>query len=464
VRSVLKQPAKLIALAIFTAAVLILILPVPAGFDPKLTRTAALLVAALAFLATHILPEQITFLAFMLTVVVMGLAPVEVAFGGFAASSIWLVFGGNLISLAMLHTGLMKRVGAVASMLFSLSYVKILIVVTYASLAVGLFMPATVSRIVILVPIALAIADRLGFHEGRPGRHGIALAAGIGTFLPGAGILPANLPNVVMAGAAETAYGIHFTYGQFLLWHFPVSGLLKAALLVCVLLFMYPDKRDPTAPAADGQQAAINMQQRLLQFLLIATVCLWATDFVHRIAPGYISLTVAVIILLPALKLSPPDALHGKVNMAPFFQVVGILGIGGVVQYSGLGMHIAQALIDFTAPKPDQLITNFAIVAGISSFLCFVATGPGAPVVLAPLAQDLAAAMGLPLFTVLNMMVFGVSIQLLPYVGPPFIVAMSLTGTSMRDGVRLCVSMAILSAVVLGPLTFLWWKILGFLG
>ncbi|MEQ8193835.1 MAG: anion permease, partial [Rhodospirillales bacterium] len=353
--------------------------------------------------------------------------------------------------------------GGVAGALFSLSYVKILIVVTYASLAVGLFMPATVSRIAILVPIALAIADRLGFHEGRPGRRGIALAAGIGTFLPGAGILPANLPNVVMAGATETAYGIQFTYGKFLLWHFPVTGLLKAAMLVCFLALMYPDKRDET-PMAPPEQAPINIQQRLLQFLLIATVCLWSTDFLHRIAPGYISLMVAVVILMPALKLSPGDALHGKVNMTPFFQVVGILAIGGVVQHSGLGVHIAQALIDVTAPKPDQVGTNFAIVAGISSLLCFVATGPGAPVVLAPLAQDLATAMGLPLFTVLNMMVFGVSIQLLPYVAPPFIVAMSLTGTSMRDGVRLCVGMAVLSAVLLGPLTFLWWKILGFLG
>ncbi|MEQ8193553.1 MAG: anion permease, partial [Rhodospirillales bacterium] len=113
-RSLLKQPAKLIALAIFASAVLVMVLPVPDGFDPKLTRTAAMVVAALALLATHILPEQIIFLAFMLAVVITGLAPVEVAFGGFTASSIWLVFGGNLISLAMMHTGLMKRIGGVA--------------------------------------------------------------------------------------------------------------------------------------------------------------------------------------------------------------------------------------------------------------------------------------------------------------------------------------------------------------
>ena len=461
-QTVLRQPSKLIALVILAAAVLTFVVPLPAGFDPKMTQIAAIIIAVLVLVTTHMVPEYIVFLGFMLTMVIAGLAPVEIAFGGFTASSIWLVFGGNLISLAISHTGFSNRFRLLAQSLASMSYVNILILITYGSLAIGLFMPSSISRIAILVPIALALAEQLGFHEGRPGRLGIALAAGIGTYLPGSGILPANLPNVVLSGAMETAYGVQLTYGKFLLWHFPITGLIKAALLVALLAYMYPDKRDEVSQSSDKLDPVTN-HQRLLQYLLIATVGLWATDFLHGIAPGYISLFIALIILLPALGLSPSDALAGKTNLTPMFQLVGILAIGGVVQHSGLGTQIANNLIEFTNPQPGELIRNFSIAAGIASLLSVVATAPGAPVVLAPLAQDLANAMGLPLFTVINMMVFGISIQVLPYIGAPFIIAMSLSTAPMRDGVRICVTMAVLSVVILGPLTFLWWKLLGFI-
>ena len=459
-KTVFRQPSKLIALTILAAAVLVFVIPLPEGFDPKLTKTAAMIIAVMALIATNTLPEQITFLGFMLMTVITGIAPLEVAFGGFTSSVIWLVFGGTMISLAIQHTGFSSRFSRIAQSLAPLNYIQILILITFGAFASGLFMPSSISRIAILVPIALALAEQLGFHEGRPGRLGIALAAGIGTYLPGAGILPANLPNVVMAGAIETTYDIQLTYGKFLLWHFPVTGLIKVAFLVTLLAYMYPDKRDDIEQPKKAEEPS-TPQQRILKYLLVATVALWATDFLHGIAPGYISLFVALVVMMPVLNLSPSDALAGKTNLTPMFMLVGILAIGGVVQHSGIGGHIAHTLIELTNPQPNELIRNFSITAGIASLLTAVATSPGAPVILAPLAQDLANAMGLPIFTVINMMVFGISIQVLPYIGTPFIIAMSLSTAPMRDGVKLCLTMAVLSVVILGPLTFLWWKLLG---
>jgi len=461
-RIVLQQPSKLIALAVLAAAISVFFVPLPEGFDPKLIKTAAMLIAVMTLIATNFLPEYITFLGFMLATVILGIAPVDVAFGGFTSSVIWLVFGGSMISLAIKHTGFSSRFSRIAQSLSSLSYLNILILVTFGAFISGLFMPSSISRIAILVPIALALAEQLGFHEGRPGRLGIALAAGLGTYLPGAGILTANLPNVVMAGAIETNYNIQLTYGKFLLWHFPVTGIIKAAFLVALLAYMYPDKRDDLSKTVEAIQDTTS-QQRLLQFLLIATVALWATDFLHGIAPGYISLLVALVVMTPALKLSPSDALAGKTNLTPMFMLVGILAIGGVVQHSGIGGHIAQTLIEVTNPQPNELIRNFSITAGLAGLLTAVATSPGAPVILAPLAQDLSQAMGLPLTTIINMMVFGISIQILPYIGTPFIIAMSLSTAPMRDGIKLCLAMAVLSICILGPLTFLWWKLLGFI-
>ncbi|MEX2450890.1 MAG: SLC13 family permease [Rhodospirillales bacterium] len=459
--AVLRKPANFIAFFSVVAAILVLLAPVPAGLDPKLVRAGAVLFAAVAIYATHALPEHFTSLTFMLVIVLLGIAPANVAFSGFMTSSVWLLFGGLFISLAIQHTGLTERIGKIGTRLSSLSYLKVLIAVTYASLALGFFMPATISRVIILVPIAFAIADALGFEDGRPGRAGIALAASIGTFLPGYGILPANLPNVVMSGASEAIYKLPFTFGEFLIWHFPVTGVLKAALLIWVIATLFPDTVETPKKSTVDLMPNTN-RQRLLQLILAATMCLWATDFLHGISPGHISLLAALVIMIPGLKLIPEDAFQKKINLTPFFYVAGILSVGAVVQHTGLGSIAAKVLIDVISPQPGQNFLNFLTLVGMATLINVFATSPGAPVVLAPLAQDLATAMGLPVFAVINAMAHGVSNTLFPYIGPPFVVAISLTKVPVRQGLKLCLIMAGLSIFPLVPLTYLWWRLLGF--
>ena len=69
----------------------------------------------------------------------------------------------------------------------------------------------------LLMPVALGLADVFGFREGSRGRIGIAMTAGLGAFLPGFGVMPANVPNLVMIGAADTLYGLKPVYGAYLL-------------------------------------------------------------------------------------------------------------------------------------------------------------------------------------------------------------------------------------------------------
>ena len=460
-KSFLTSPNKIIAAIAVIVATIVLIMPTPSGFDPKLVKAGAVLFAAVAVYASHALPDHFTSLSFMLMAVILGVAPANIAFSGFMTSAVWMLFGGLFIGLAIQHTGLTDRIGRIGTRLGNLSYVKVLTLVTFASLSLGFFMPASISRVIILVPIAFAIASALGFKEGRPGRTGIAMAAGMGTFIPGSGILPANLPNVVMSGSSEAIYKLPYTYGEFLLWHFPVNGFLKAILLIWVLAWMYPDKLDDKVHiSSDVEPGTAN--QRLLTFILAATMCLWATDFIHRVAPGHISLLASLIIMLPILKLVPDDALQKHINLTSFFYVAGILSVGAVVQHVGFGSIIATFLIEITNPQPGQTFLNFVTLSMLSMILCVFTTSPGAPVVLAPMAQNLSLAVGMPLFTVLNTMTHGVSTILFPYIGPPFVIAIALTNTPVRQGLKLCFVMAGISIFLLMPLTYFWWQWLEF--
>jgi hypothetical protein len=71
------------------------------------------------------------------------------------------------------------------------------------------------------MPIVAAMANELD-NDGTRAWYGLALA--VGTFQLSATILPANVPNLVMSGAAEGSYGIHLNYLPYLLLHTPVLG------------------------------------------------------------------------------------------------------------------------------------------------------------------------------------------------------------------------------------------------
>lgn len=111
-----------------------------------------------------------------------------------------------------------------------------------AAMALGFLMPSSVGRAVVLVPIGMALADRCGFGKGSNGRIGIAVVLALGCNLPSFAILPANIPNMILSGAAETIHHVSRIYRDYLLLHYPVLGILKAALVVALALRLFPDR------------------------------------------------------------------------------------------------------------------------------------------------------------------------------------------------------------------------------
>jgi di/tricarboxylate transporter len=112
---------------------------------------------------------------------------------------------------------------------------------------------------------------------------------------------------------------------------------------------------------------------------------------------------------------------------------------------------------------PGDPAGDFAVLFGLSTLLGMATTIAGIPAILTPLAEDIAAASGLPLLTVLMTQVLGFSTIVLPYQLPPLMIGMQLGGVPMSAGGRLTVPLALATVILLMPLNYLWWRVLGFL-
>jgi len=389
-------------------------------------------------------------------------APPQAVFSGFASATMWLVFGGLFIAEAVRSTGLGERLARLLLDRYTSSYLAALIGVSVVTTLLAFLMPATIGRVLLVIPIVAALAARMGFEPGSRGYNGLLLCAIMTTYHSGTGILPANAPNLVLAGAAETLYGLEIIYAQYFLVQFPVMALLKLGVSIAVLMWFFPAQPKPAPISAP--LSPMSADERRLSLLLIISILFWATDFIHHIKAGWIALAAGLLCMMPRIGVIPLNAFNDRIRYGPFFYVAAILGMGSVMTEAGLTKAIGDFLIGALDVTTGADAVNFGKLVAMSTLTGVITTNPAQPALLAPLAAHFAEATGWPIKAVLMTMAIGYSTMLLPHMVPPVVVGFQVAGIKFRDAMRYVAPVALVSLLVLVPLDYLWWRIIGFLG
>lgn len=430
----------------------------PLGLGPAMAPAAGLVLATITLFATGFVSEYLTALLFFAIAMIFAIAPADLIFTGFSSKAFWLVIAGLVIGLAINQTGLGARMARGLARLFPASYGGLLVGLITVAMAISFFMPSSMGRIVLLMPIALALADRYGLPERSLGRAGVALVVGFACFNPPNGILPATVPNMVYVGAVEKIYGIAPLYGEWMLLHFPLLGFGKAVILAWTGWFLFRQK--VTIQDAAATSSPMSEAEKRLSCILVLALLGWATDLWHGISPAWIGLVAAIACMLPGIGVLQKDAFK-QINVAPAIYVAGILGMGALIADSGIGAEMGALMAKLLPLEPGSPLVNFFSLAFGGGLLSLVSTMPGLPAVMVPLADPLQAASGLPLETVLASVVLSYSTTILPYQAPPLVLAIAMTGARLMDATKLVALVGVISVLTLLPLTFLWWRALG---
>lgn len=427
--------------------------------------TAAILVLlAIAAWGSGRVAEHLVAIAFFLLAVLLQIAPAAVVFSGFTSGALWLIFGGQIMGVAIRHTGLAQRLaGWSARRIGARGYGAVIAGVVTLGVALSFCMPSAMGRVALLMPIATALAERYGFREPGNGRIGILLAAAFGTTAPAFAVLPANVPNAVLAGAAE-AHGVTLGYLEYLALHFPVLGVARAAAIALVIVVLFPDRlrRQPLEEVSPSTR--LSRQEWMVAVLVGFALALWATDWLHHVSAAWVSLGIGLLLLVPAAGLVPPRTFNEQLNYASLFFVAGVMGVGAVISHTGLGEALGRAARTALPLAPGAGALNFASLAAMGTMLGLVTTAPGMPAVMTPLAGALSTSAALPLKTVLMAEPLGFSNVLFPYQSPPLVVAAQLSRLPPRTTLRVSLVLAAVTALVLLPLDYLWWRALGWIG
>lgn len=456
------SPLTIRAMLPFAAIILIAVLSGGLGLlflPPTQAVTLSVLIFCVALWATSYVAEFWPAIALFAFFTSTNIAPGSVVLSGFESSTFWLLFSGMVFGAAIKFTGLNLKAAGWLTQTLGTRYRSVIIRTTIFSVLLAFLIPSGIGRVVLLIPIVVAIADQLGYKEGSTGRYGMILAAAFGTFLPSFSILPANAPNMLLSGLNEALYDTPISYWEYLYLHFPILGFAKTLLIISVILWLFP-AQDPSQRTSAVYTEKTTFSTKEKQLLIILMLCFgaWLTDSLHHISPGWIGLIACAVCLWPSSGLTHSQCLSKDLNYGPLFFAAGVIGLGATIAYTGLGQSMVDALTRVAPFSEGEHVLNLALVTGISILVSIVASLASVPAIITPLASDLANITGLSNHAIIMSQVMAFSSVFLPYQAPPLITAIALGKLPLAVVSKVCLVLFASTIMLLLPLNILWWQ------
>ena len=412
------------------AAVLIATCPIP-GLSYQATAVLGILIMAIVWWITGVLPEFVTAVVMAVLFVVVAGISVGATFSTFASSTWWLLLSAFTLGVGMKTSGLMKRIALAIVRKFPRTFRCQVIAQLVTGTVLGPLIPSLAVKGAMLAPLAMSIGDELGYERQGKRATGLfaAMLVGIRTVAP------------TIVSASVTGYALMATLPADVQEQFNMASWFVAALpwLVVVLALNYflimgmygrgeasacdavedspsdtvgapgnaqsleqsslrcgtrfvgaaecaDSRRDEAESSAvessrggtdlndnqtipDGLGPLSAVEKRMLAIILM-TVVLWATEPFHHISAMAVGL--AALVFMFVLKVIDVPAFKSGVNWTSLLFIGIALGLGSVFAEAGLNDWVMQTCgpaFQALAGNPYLLVLGIGVITVVLRFL-----------------------------------------------------------------------------------------------
>jgi len=287
------------------------------GPDAFLRNNAVLLgifVAALILWITESLPNYLTSLILMVSLVLTGVLPEKKAYAELGNPVMWLNIMSFVLASMLVATGVAKRFALWFILKFGKNAGTIFLSFMVINIVLSAFISATTAKAAILLPIFMVIAAiygaRGGEHRNNFGRS-IVLQNLLYINIGASGFLTGSGANLLAAALIGGAIGGNVFFGDWMLAMFPMMLTVMLIGYWLAMRVFFPLTPAERLPQIEGgierlrseyaKLGKVTYQEKKSVVIFLLILGFWSTDKIHGISPTAIAFVGAIIALLPRI-------------------------------------------------------------------------------------------------------------------------------------------------------------------
>jgi len=444
------------------------------GFMRTNIMMLAIFVAALILWITEAIPNYLTSLIIIISLILTKVLPEKEALAQLGHPVMWLNIMSFVLASMLVSTGVAKRFALWFIIKFGKSASSIFISFILINLVLSAFISATTAKAAILLPIFMVIASIYGAHSGKRNNFGRSIVLqnllniniGAGAFMTGSG---ANLLAAALIGGA---IGGKVFFGDWMMAMFPIMvGLMFIGYLVAMKIY-FPLSPEERLPQIEGGmerlreeleklgKVDVNEVKAIILFILI--LGFWATDRLHGISATSVAFVGAVIALLPGVGIVKWNDVDVPWHLMLFS--AGAYTLGSGFDYTDLPSIAVNAIFDHLGigqGTPFWLL--YLLLTGVMVFsaLLFQSKTMRA-MIFVPIAIGVANRFGFSVISLALPVAFMIEhVYVLPFNSKPAALLYETDQYSISDAFKFGITMMIIAWLLIIIAGETWFRFLG---
>ncbi len=448
----------------------------PEQFSRVNVAMLAVFVGAVILWITEAIPNYLTSLILIITMVLTGILPEKDAYAQLGHKIMWLNILSFILASMLVKTGVAKRLAIMFILKFGKNASSIFLSFIIINVIMSAFISATTAKAAILLPIFMVVAavygatggeNRNNFGRNLVLQNLLCINISAGCYVTGSGA------NLLAASIIAGSIGADIFFQDWLIVAFPVSfTMLFVGWFIGTRVF-FPLKPEERIPQMKGGMDSLKRElvsmgpftmQEVKAVLLFCTIlALWATDKYHGVSPTAVAFVGAIIALMPKIGVVVWDDVDVPWHLLLFSAGAYTLGAGfKMTDLPSLSVNAAVNALGLAADTPFWIFYVLLTGGMLYSALIFQSKTMRT-MIFVPIAIGIAGRFGFdPLSLALPVAMLIEHVYVLPFNSKPALLLYATDQYSLTDTFKFGITMLTIAWFVVILMAETWYRVLGY--
>jgi anion transporter len=286
----------------------------PEAFSRNNAFMLAIFLAGIILWITESLPNYLTSLILIVTLVLTGVLPEKKAYAELGHPVMWLNIMSFVLASMLVATGVAKRFALWFILKFGKNAGTIFLSFIFINIVLSAFISATTAKAAILLPIFMVIAAIYGARGGDKRNNfgrSIVLQNLLYINIGASGFLTGSGANLLAAALIGGAIGGNVFFSDWMMAMFPVMLIMMLTGYWLAMRVFFPLTPSERLPQIEGgmerlrseyaKLGKVSFQEKKSVVIFLLILAFWSTDKLHGLSPTAVAFVGAIIALLPRI-------------------------------------------------------------------------------------------------------------------------------------------------------------------